>query len=63
MFARYADFCSSVPAAMMVGPAMPIPIRPTWSGASARASSSYAMAWKEGESPAPPYSFGHASPE
>jgi hypothetical protein len=37
---RYLAFCSSEPAAMMVGPAIPVPISPTCSGASALASSS-----------------------
>ena len=44
MLARNRSFCSSVPWAMMVGPAIPIPMSPMCSGASDRASSSRTMA-------------------
>jgi hypothetical protein len=37
---RWIAFCSGVPCAMIVGPAMPRPITPTWSGASTLAISS-----------------------
>ncbi len=37
---RCFALCSGVPCAMIVGPAMPKPITPRWSGASARATSS-----------------------
>ena len=40
---RYRAFCSSVPWARMVGPAMPIPITFMCSGAPDRANSSSAM--------------------
>ena len=48
---RYRAFCSSVPCAMIVGPAMPSPITPTCGGASARASSSRKIAWWRGGRP------------
>ena len=38
-------FCSSVPCAMIVGPAMPRPITFMWSGAPDRANSSMAITW------------------
>jgi hypothetical protein len=40
IFERCACFCSSVPCAMIVGPAMPSPITPTCEGACASADSS-----------------------
>ena len=45
MFARYRDFCSSVPCAMIVGPAIPSPITPRCCGAWTRAISSSTIAW------------------
>ena len=57
-----AFFCSSVPWAMIVGPAIPSPITPRCDGASARAISSRKIAWWLYGAPAPPYSFGQVSP-
>ena len=59
---RWRAFCSSVPCAMIVGPAMPSPITPTCGGASARAISSRKIAWCVYGAPPPPYSFGQVRP-
>jgi hypothetical protein len=59
---RCLAFCFSVPWAMIVGPAMPNPITPTWSGAPALAISSSRIAWNVYGAPPPPYSLGQVSP-
>ena len=54
--------CSGVPCASSVGPTRLMPIRPTSSGARARASSSVTMKCSTAPAPRPPYSSGHGTP-
>src|SRR5688500_15426969 len=62
MFGSQRAFCSGVPWASSVGPTRLTPIRPTSSGARARASSSVTMKCSTAPAPRPPYSSGHATP-
>src|SRR3954469_25505874 len=62
IFDSHRAFCSCDPCASSVGPARFTPIRPTSSGARARASSSCTTKCSAGPSPRPPYSDGQATP-
>ena len=62
MRGRQRAFCSSVPWASRVGPTRLTPIRPTSSGARARASSSITTKFSSGPRPRPPYSVGQVTP-
>jgi hypothetical protein len=55
-------FCASVPNFMIAGPTHQMPIWPGTPGAFTRVISSERIACSMSESPAPPYSFGHAAP-
>src|SRR3954447_19659156 len=62
IFDSHRAFCSGEPCASSVGPARFTPMRPTSSGALARASSSCTTKCSAGPRPRPPYSDGHATP-
>ncbi|PYM17746.1 MAG: hypothetical protein DMD78_29280 [Candidatus Rokuibacteriota bacterium] len=62
IFSGYRFFCSSVPYAMMVGPAMPTPSTLSIGGAFWSAISSCRIVSSTNVRPWPPYSLGQVAP-